>query len=72
MKRLKQQSGGSRMKTAGKKAILLGVAVPEWEFLHQAAQAERRPLTQYILYHVFLAAKKTLLAAPTGETGKSA
>jgi uncharacterized protein (DUF1778 family) len=50
-KKVKQKSGGAKLKAAGKKAILLGVTHEQWEQLKHAAMMELRPVTQFVVYH---------------------
>ena len=56
----KQESGGARMARAGRQPMLLGLTAGEREVIEQAAKNERRPMTQFVLYHALMAAKKNL------------
>jgi uncharacterized protein (DUF1778 family) len=58
MKKRKQLSGAAKLKKAGRRAILLGVAPDVYERLRQAADIEMRPLSRFILFHALQAAEK--------------
>lgn len=57
-KKTKQLSGGARLKANGYKLIQLAVTEDELALLRAAAECERRPITQFILSHIFPIAKK--------------
>ena len=63
--RTKPPSGGRKLMDAGRKPILLGATEAEHDLLRQAAEAERRPITQFLLHHGLVAAKKILKNRPT-------
>lgn len=57
-KRRKQLSGAQKLKAYGRRAILLGVWPEDHERLSAAAQLERRPLSQFIVFHAMQAAER--------------
>lgn len=59
-KKNEQLSGGARLTAAGKVAVLLGVDPADIEIIRAAAEKEKRPVTQFLLYHGLEAAKKIL------------
>lgn len=59
----KQKSGGAQLIARGKKPITLGVSPEDKKTLDDAAKAEGRPTTQFVLYHALQAAKKVLATA---------
>jgi hypothetical protein len=54
MKTLKSKSGsgGARLMRSGKKPVLLGISPEDHRLWKLAASLERRPLTQYIVFHM--------------------
>lgn len=54
----KQLSGAQKLKAYGRRAIMLAVVPEDYSALKAAADAERRPLSQYVLYYAIQAAKK--------------
>jgi uncharacterized protein (DUF1778 family) len=57
----KQLSGGARLLAAGKKPVCLGLTEDQHDLLRLAAQAEGRPITQFVTFHALQAAKKIFL-----------
>lgn len=55
-----QASGGSRLVASGKKPVLLGLTPEDHAKASEAAQLERRPLTQFFIHHGLVAAEKIL------------
>lgn len=55
-----QKSGGSRLIASGKKPVLLGIEPEKHKLLSNAAIADGRPLTQFLLFHGLVAAEKIL------------
>lgn len=55
--RRKQLSGAHKLKAYHKKAVLLGVSQEDYLSIKAAAEKERRPVSQFILYHALAAAK---------------
>ena len=60
MKKPAQLSGGARLTASGKKPMLLGLTPEQHEEIRLASAAEGRPMAQYAVFHLGLAAKKTL------------
>lgn len=58
--RPKQISGGARLTASGRKPILLGVTQAELDTIRQAAQIDRRPVTQFLILHGLAAAERIL------------
>lgn len=56
----KQLSGGARLIESGRRPVLLGVPGEQHDLLTEAAQADGRPLTQFLLFHGLRAAEKIL------------
>lgn len=56
----KPQSSSARMKAAGKKPSLLWLDPDTRTALDRAAAIDGRPLTQFLIYHATVAAKKIL------------
>lgn len=61
--RRKQLSGAQKLKAYGKKAIMLGVTAEVWQTLKRAADAEERPLSQFIIFY----ARRAALARLSSE-----
>lgn len=57
---VKKISGGKRLTDTGKKPILIGATEAEHRKLARAAKAERRPITQFLLFHGLAAADQAL------------
>jgi len=54
----KQLSGGARLKLSGKHPILLGVSEEHFQEFSAAAAIENRPVTQFVIHHALMAARK--------------
>jgi uncharacterized protein (DUF1778 family) len=65
-KKRKQLSGGAKMKAAGKKAILLGVTLEQFDQIKLAASLEMRPVTQFVTFHAVKAAEVVIAKAREG------
>ena len=55
-----RKSGGARLVASGKKPVLLGLDPADHLLLSRAANAERRPLTQFLLWYGLQAAKRVV------------
>jgi len=56
----KQASGGARLRAAGKRAVLLGLTPEQHTKIREAAEIDRRPVTQFLTFHGLAAAEKIL------------
>lgn len=56
----KRPSGGARLTEKGYRPVLLGLKPDDHDILKRAALSERRPLTQFLLFHGLEAAKKIM------------
>lgn len=56
----RQASGGARLVASGKRPVLLGLAPDQHECIAEAAAATGRPVTQFLIFHGLMAAKKIL------------
>ena len=56
----KQRSGSARQTAAGRKPVLLWLEPSEHARLRRAAAADKRPMTQFLIYHGLLATEKIL------------
>ncbi len=56
----KALSGGARLMGGGLKPIVCGMTPAEHELLRRAAEAEHRPMTQFLLFYGLAAAEKIL------------
>lgn len=59
-KKSAQASGGARLKASGKWPQLLGWPERDRALIEEAAEADGRPLTQFVMHHAREAAKKIL------------
>lgn len=64
----KQTSGGARLVASGKSPILLGVTGAEKKILKKAADIEKRPMTQFLLFHGIMAARKIIEKSEKNST----
>ena len=53
-------SGGARLKAAGKRAMLLGWPPEEAAAIEPAAKEDGRPMSQFVMHHALVAAKRIL------------
>ena len=60
IKQRKRMSGGARLKASGKLPVLFGLTPTDKATLQRAAISERRPLSQFMLWHSLEAAKRIL------------
>ncbi len=56
----KQASGGARLKASGKHPVLVGFNDDQFALLREAAKADGRPMTQFLMFHGLAAAEKIL------------
>lgn len=63
-KKSSQASGGKRLVASGKHPVTLGLLPEQRDRLRAAAQAEGRPVTQFVIYHALQAAEKILKKTP--------
>jgi hypothetical protein len=59
-KTAKRISGGAGLKARGLRAMLLGWPQEDREKIEQAAQADGRPMTQFVMFHALRAAESIL------------
>ena len=64
----KTLSGGARLISSGKSPVLLGLTPDQKVILRSAADADGRPLTQFLVFHGLVAAKKILRNLPNNPT----
>lgn len=62
----KQASGGAKLKAAGKHPVLIGLTADQREKIQEAAATDGRPVTQFLVYHGLMAAKKILEKSAKG------
>ena len=60
----KRISGGGQLARSGKKPVLLGLTEEQHATLRDAAAADGRPMTQFLVFHGLAAAKKILEKIP--------
>lgn len=56
----RQASGGRRLVASGRRPVTLGILPEDHDLLRQAAEIDRRPLTQFLIYHGLVTARKIL------------
>ncbi len=62
--RKKQLSGGKRLMLAGKRCMNLGILPQDHDVIKRAADAERLPMTAFVLRSALSAANKVLAKQP--------
>jgi uncharacterized protein (DUF1778 family) len=63
MAKSKTKSGGAKLIESGKRAVLLGVEPGDHWILSTASKIEKRPVTQFLIYHALAAARKIIKSA---------
>ncbi len=64
-KNQKRPSGGAQLALSGKRPVLIGLTPAQHQKIRDAADADGRPMTQFLTYHGLVAAEKILKKAAT-------